>query len=159
MTHSKIIEKIMNEVASQTEKWSEEEERKMLEEAFADVHIPEELTEEYQDFLQEWHDGYGNEKSTMLKKIREAGFKPIAITTMICEETFVFRSEDEAKRVAKMFLPEGWWYSLKDFDAAREAYVKRHYEGRLADAPEVHWLDKNFEPKEEEYGNQRINSK
>jgi len=111
--------------------WSEEQERKLMESAFADVRtdIPE-LSDEYEEFLQEWHDGYGNEKSPMLKRIREAGFKPIAITVMICEETFVFRSEDEAKRAAKIFLPEGWWYSLKDFDAAREAYVKRHYEGK-----------------------------
>ena len=37
------------------------------------------------------HDAYGTPESHLLKKIKEAGFKPIGITVVLCEETFIFK--------------------------------------------------------------------
>ena len=90
---------------------------------------------------------YGTPESLFLKEIRDAGFNPIAITTMVCEETFVFRSNTEALLAWEKFKPEGWWYCLSDFDDSREEYVKEFYGGDVDQAPIVYWLDKNFEPK------------
>ncbi len=90
---------------------------------------------------------YGTPDSPFLKEIRDAGFNPIAITVMICEETIVFKTNEEAQQAADKFLPEGWWYGLSEFDASREQYVKEVYGGDEDQAPLVYWLDKNFEPK------------
>ena len=32
--------------------------------------------------------------------LRDHGFRPIAVSQMICEDVFVFETEDEAKRAA-----------------------------------------------------------
>lgn len=93
------------------------------------------------------HDAYGTPESVLLKKIIAAGFKPIAITTIICEETFIFKSEAEAEAAAKIFLPEGWWYGFGSWDKTREEYVKKFYDGDEECAPMVYWLDTNFAPK------------
>lgn len=93
-------------------------------------------------------DNYGTPNSLMLKQVREAGFKPIGITVMICEETFIFKSDEEAQKAAEKFLPEGWWYGFGSWDDTRNKYVKDMYNGIEDDAPIVYWLDKNFEPKE-----------
>ena len=90
---------------------------------------------------------YGTPDSRLLAEIMNAGFKPIAITVMMCEETFVFKSNAEVQLAWEKFKPEGWWYSLSDFDASREQYVKEMYGGDVDQAPLVYWLDKNFEPK------------
>lgn len=56
---------------------------------------------------------YGTPGSPLLAKIREKGFNPIAITVMICEETFVFRTDKEAHEAFKvMKTNEGWWYGM-----------------------------------------------
>ena len=89
---------------------------------------------------------YGTPESPFLREIRDAGFKPIAITVMICEETIVFRTKEEAQAAAEKFLPEGWWYDLSEFDDSREAYVKEMYGGDEVGAPIVYWLDVNFSP-------------
>jgi hypothetical protein len=93
------------------------------------------------------HDTYGTPNSSLLKKIREAGFKPIAITVLLCEETFIFKGKEETQNAADMFLPEGWWYDFSSWVLTREEYVKKFYEGDDDLAPTVYWLDKNFEPK------------
>lgn len=93
--------------------------------------------------------GYGSPLSKMLTKIREAGFKPIAITVMICEETFVFKTEEEAKAAWEKFKPEGWWYGFSYFIDTREEYVNKFYDGDEDAAPIVYWLDNNYAPKEQ----------
>jgi len=90
---------------------------------------------------------YGTPNSRFLNEIRNAGFNPIAITVMMCEETIVFKSKAEALRAWEKFKPEGWWYNLSDFDESHEQYVKEMYGGDEDRAPLVYWLDKNFEPK------------
>lgn len=101
-----------------------------------------------EDDLQEIHNGYGTPNSVLLKSIREAGFKPIGITVVICEETFIFKGKEEAEAAAKMFLPEGWWYDFGSWEDTRKEYVKEFYGGDEEAAPLVYWLDKNFAPRE-----------
>jgi hypothetical protein len=100
-----------------------------------------------EDELIEYHDNYGTFDSILLKQVITAGFKPIAITVMVCEETFIFKSKCDAEAAAKQFLPEGWWYEYSEWIEARKEYVKKLYRGDEDLAPTVYWLDKNFEPK------------
>ena len=96
---------------------------------------------------------YATDKSESLKIIQEAGFNPIGITTMMCEETFIFNTEEEASKAFEYFetnrranidkheyLPDGWWYGLVDFELYHRKYVWDFYEGVDDDAPKIHWL-------------------
>lgn len=105
------------------------------------------MTEEY-DKYQEEMDVYGTPDSVLLKMVREAGFKPIGITLMMCEETFIFKGNKEAKEAWEMFSPEGWWYGLASFWKEWDDYHKQmgNYDHEEVDSA-IHWLDKNFEPK------------
>jgi len=57
--------------------------------------------------LIDYHNGYGTPDSMLLKQVITAGFKPIAITVMLCEETIIFKSKVDANAAAEKFLPEG----------------------------------------------------
>lgn len=92
---------------------------------------------------------YGTPNSDLLREVREAGFKPIGITVMLCEETFIFKGKKEAEDAAKKFLPEGWWYDIGEWEDTRNEYVKDMYYGDKDLAPIVYWLDSNFAPKEQ----------
>jgi hypothetical protein len=90
---------------------------------------------------------YNTDKSNSLKIIREAGFNPIGITVMICEETFIFNTDEEAIKAHEYFeknpvkdVIQGWWYGLVDFELARQKYVLDMYEGIESDAPTIYWL-------------------
>lgn len=98
--------------------------------------------------LFEISDNYGKPNSVLLKKIREAGFKPIGITVLMCEETFIFKGKAEAQAAWEIFKPEGWWYDFGSWEDTRQKYVKDIYGGNEEDAPTIYWLDKNFAPKE-----------
>jgi len=97
--------------------------------------------------LKKISDGYGTPNSVLLKEVHEAGFKPIAITVVICEETFIFKGKQEAQAAADKFLPEGWWYDFGNWEDTRQEYVKKFYGGDEDQAPTVYWLDNNFAPK------------
>lgn len=83
---------------------------------------------------------YGIDKSELLQKIKEAGLKPIGITVMVCEETFIFETEDEAEKGWDIFKNEGWWYGREKFITAWKNYVEKSYDGKEIDAPKVYWL-------------------
>lgn len=102
----------------------------------------------YDGELEEISKNYGTPNSVMLKEVRAAGFKPIGITVLICEETFIFKGEEEATKASEQFLPEGWWYGFGSWEDTRQEYVKNMYGGDEDAAPIVYWLDKNFAPKE-----------
>jgi hypothetical protein len=93
------------------------------------------------------HDAYGTPNSYLLKEVRDAGFKPIGITVLMCEETFIFKSGDEAKQAAEKFLPEGWWYGIDGWEHTYNEYVDRFYGGDKELATPIHWLDANYAPK------------
>lgn len=94
-------------------------------------------------------DNYGTPESDLLKEVIKAGFKPIGITVMMCEETFIFKSDKEAKEAAKLFMPEGWWYGFPEFLDAEKWYVEKMLDvSKIIDySLDVHWLDSNFAPK------------
>mgnify|MGYP001562527096 CR=1 FL=1 len=98
---------------------------------------PDEIVEQ---ILTERRVTYGSPNSETLKQMREMGFNPIAITVMVCEETFVFDTVDEANRCAAAFGFDGWYCELTKFLKIREDYVNDFYKGNIAEAPEVYWL-------------------
>ena len=104
--------------------------------------------DDYQDEMADNPNVYGTPESILLKMVKEAGFKPIGITVMMCEETFIFKGSKEADEAAKMFLPEGWWYGLSGFWDDWEVYLKNVGVVDSEEAQEsIHWLDPNFKPK------------
>lgn len=88
---------------------------------------------------------YGTPDSDLLDAVIQAGFKPIGITVLMCEETFIFKSKQEAEEAAEIFLPEGWWYDIGSWVETRQQYIDDIYEGDTELAPKIHWLDKNYE--------------
>jgi hypothetical protein len=66
---------------------------------------------------------------------------------MICKETFVLKSKQEAEAAWEIFKPEDWWYNFSSWEDTRKEYVKKFYEGDEDLTPTVYWLDKNFESK------------
>lgn len=93
----------------------------------------------------DYHENYGKPNSYFLKEVREAGFKPIGITVMMCEETFIFETKEEAKSAWKAFSPEGFWYYLEQWGESRKNYVDEAYNGVEEDAPPVYWLNEKSE--------------
>ena len=83
---------------------------------------------------------YGTPDSYFLEIIRQAGFNPIGITVMTCEETFIFETEEERTKAAEQFLPEGWYYIRDEWDETRTWYVNDMYNSIEEDAPKVYWL-------------------
>jgi len=73
---------------------------------------------------------YGTDKSDFLQQIIAAGFRPIYITVMICEETFVFATQEECDQAFAHFqhTNEGWWYSLDDPKYPWEQTLKEYAE-------------------------------
>lgn len=78
--------------------------------------------------------GYGKPNSWCLEAIKKLGFKPIYITTMLCEQTFVFETEKEAIEACNTFQKkyntnEGWWYGLDGqypWEQTVREYVKKY---------------------------------
>lgn len=90
---------------------------------------------------------YGTDKSESIEKLRNVGFNPIGITKMICEETFIFNTDEEALKAFEYFeknpvgeVIQGWWYGIVDFQLARQEYVMNIYEGIEEDAPTIYWI-------------------
>jgi len=100
---------------------------------------------------EKWHEAhpdhgerYGTDRSYFLEQVVKAGFNPIGITVMMCEETFIFATEEETSAAAKKFMPEGWWNTVTDWEESRQKYVDDIYQGVEADAPKVYCLDDNY---------------
>ena len=81
---------------------------------------------------------YNTDKSYSLKLLNDAGYFPIGITTMMCEETFIFKTEKEATKAWKSGVlgNEGWFYGKKAFKKALEQYEKD-----MGYKNEIFWLD------------------
>ena len=55
-----------------------------------------------------------------LEIIRSSGFKPIAVTQMMFEDTFVFETDKESTEAYNLLEVKdetvvGWWYGREDF--------------------------------------------
>ncbi len=55
----------------------------------------------FQEMLYEQGYRYNTDKSYSIKLLNDAGHFPIGITTMMCEETFIFKLEKEATKAWK----------------------------------------------------------
>ncbi|QQR76944.1 hypothetical protein IPJ63_01650 [Candidatus Nomurabacteria bacterium] len=104
-----VDEKITKEVNDHFEKI--EQQYKWMEEN----NIPQDLRKYYFD----------------LEVLKTHDYKPVAVTTMMCENTFVFETEDEAIRAFEQFEKHpsgeyisGWWYSRESFDSSIKEYAK-----------------------------------
>ena len=92
----------------------------------------------FQDMLYEQGYRYNTDKSYSLKLLNDAGHFPIGLTTMICEETFIFKTEKEADKACESGVlgNEGWFYGKKAFKKALEQYEKD-----MGYKNEIFWLD------------------
>jgi hypothetical protein len=89
-------------------------------------------------------------RNFLYRKVVAAGFKPIGMTIMMCEETFIFKSDVEAKEAWERFAPSGWWYGFSDFIEAEKAYLKDFSDMGIHDhALNILWFDENYAPKPE----------
>lgn len=80
------------------------------------------------------HDYPLEEFKPQLDIIRKKGFKPIGVTQMICEDTFIFETTEEAKKAYETFEQKGdkwigkvvgWWYGKEDFKLAEKDYLEK----------------------------------
>lgn len=89
---------------------------------------------------------YGTDRSEMLLDMIASGHKPIGITVMACEETFIFANDEDMGAALEWSKSEwgneGWWYVLDEWQATRDWYLEGHYKGNEGDAPKVYWIDK-----------------
>lgn len=74
------------------------------------------------------------------------GYKPIAVTQIYMEDTFVFETEEEAKRAYHQFEKSesgqrigeiiGWWYGKEQFLETVKEYEEEYKEKVL-----IYWLN------------------
>ena len=98
-----------------------------------------------------WHDAhpdynerYGTDRSYWLEEIKNAGFNPVGITVMTCEETIIMETQEEIDKAWKQFSPEGWWYTVDQWEETRNWYVNEAYDGIETGAPKVYCLDPKY---------------
>ena len=90
------------------------------------------------------HDREVQDFQEQINIIRNAGFKPIAVSQMYFEDTFVFEKSDEANKAYKQLEDcddtkvVGWWYGKGDFEKAVKEYEN---ENDGYSKVRVHWLD------------------
>ncbi len=88
------------------------------------------------------HDNDLEDFQEQLEIIRNAGFKPIAVSQMYLEDTFVFETPEEATEAYNQLEDcengklAGWWYGKEEFEKS----VKEH-ESNLGVKVLVHWLN------------------
>jgi len=88
---------------------------------------------------------YNTDTSPSLLIIREHGFHPIAITCMMCEETFLFETDEESHAAynrleVELNLVSGWWYSSSDWADAFESHCNAIYDGDRSLAAPIYWF-------------------
>lgn len=77
-----------------------------------------------------------------LSIIKEHGFNPIAVSQLYLEDTFVFKTNKEAKEAFNMLenIEEsklvGWWYGKKEFEKVVDEYEKEDPEYKVL----IYWL-------------------
>ena len=93
------------------------------------------------------HDRMLSEFQSDIDKLKENGFNPIAVSQMYFEDTFVFETEEEAKKAYQQFEIDenekwigdisGWWYGKEDFIKTVKEYESENdgYSKVL-----IHWL-------------------
>ena len=80
---------------------------------------------------------YGTNTSYSLVELNNAGHFPIGITTLGCEESFIFSSARKADKAwkSRTLGYDGYFYSLEDFRKE-----KKWYEDKMNVKIKVYWL-------------------
>lgn len=99
------------------------------------------VQKQVEDINSDCNANYGTDKSCFLQAVIKSGHKPLAITTLLAEETLLFNTEDEALKAAEEFLPEGWYYGLDEWETTWKDYVNKFYKGDESKAPKVYWIN------------------
>ena len=93
------------------------------------------------------HDRMLSDFQSNIDKLKENGYNPIAVSQMYFEDTFVFETEEEAKKAYQQFEIDenekwigdisGWWYGKEDFIKTVKEYESENdgYSKVL-----IHWL-------------------
>src|SRR5574343_170247 len=81
-----------------------------------------------------YKDEYHKYMKHQIEVIKSKGFNPIGYTTMLCEETYVFETDEEAQLAFEFFENNsenldkyeicGWWYGIDRFENERKDYNK-----------------------------------
>jgi hypothetical protein len=76
--------------------------------------------------------------SEFIKKIRDNGHNPIAVTQWYCEETFIFETPNAAEAAYKAFGEEGfgWWFGKDEFMRLVEEYEFVYPDTKIL----IYWL-------------------
>ena len=103
------------------------------------------------EFLKEYSKNYGKPTSLLLQDLIKAGHKPIGITVMLCEETFIFQREEEIgpaiESIKDKWGNEGWWYAIEDdgdypWEKTWDDYIATVIKSDEKHIPQVYWLNK-----------------
>lgn len=80
---------------------------------------------------------YNTPTSYSLELLNKAGHYPIGITSIGCEESFIFTTRKKANKAwrSRVLGYEGYFYSLMDFRKE-----KKWYESNVKSKLKVHWL-------------------
>jgi hypothetical protein len=88
-----------------------------------------------------------------LKTLYKYGHYPIGITTMMCENTFIFETENEAIKahkeleseesiISKEEIVQGWWYSKEEWSDIHKEYIKEMYDNDIEKSPKIYRIKK-----------------
>lgn len=122
---SRVIEEFRKRMESRTD----EEKAETIRQIEEDIAFQQSLVEQGYK--------YNTDKSYSLKLLNDAGYFPIGISVMMCEEVFIFKTEKEAQKAwkSRVLGYDGWWYGKRNFLRAKEEYEK-DFEREI----KVYWL-------------------
>lgn len=93
----------------------------------------------------DYNERYGTDRSYFLETIKERGLDPVGITTMLGEETIIFKTKEESNKAWELFKPNGFWYCVNEWEDTREWYTdERESNGITDDLPKVYCLDNKY---------------
>lgn len=88
-------------------------------------------------------------RSRHILRLRLHGFKPIMFTELMMEDTFVFETEEEARRAYNKFEMDenceyigkfdGWWYGIDDFN--KQSAENKNWNAGINDR---FWIKKGY---------------
>lgn len=117
---------------------------KMTPEEESEVNVSIESHIKWMDEHPDYNKRYGTDKSYWLEDIKSEGFKPLGITVMVCEETIIMETQEECDKAWEIFKPEGWWYTVDQWEKVRQDYIKDMYDGDETKGPKVYCLDEKY---------------
>lgn len=82
-----------------------------------------------------------NNNRDNISLLKSLGYNPIGVSQMLFEDTFVFETEEEAKKAyehaeVELKMIQGWFYSKEGYSKAVEDYKER----LKMNPPEIVWI-------------------